>query len=81
MRSLLVACGIYFPDQESNLSPSALAAQSLSHWTAREAPSLPSLKMEGGGHEPRNGGSPEKLETEEMDPTQNIQKDQSVASA
>ena len=25
--------------------------------------------------------APEKLETEEMDPTQNIQKDQSVASA
>ena len=32
-----LACGIYFPDQGSNLGP-VLGAQSLSHWTTREVP-------------------------------------------
>ena len=34
--SLVAACGIYFPDQESNPGPPALGAHSLTHWTARE---------------------------------------------
>ena len=33
-----VACGILVPNQGSNLSPPALEAQSLNHWTAKNVP-------------------------------------------
>ena len=36
--SLVVACLIQFPDQELNPGPTALGAESLSHWTTREVP-------------------------------------------
>ena len=35
---LSAACGVYLPDQGSNLGPPALGAQSRSHWTTREVP-------------------------------------------
>ena len=34
---LVMLCGIQFPDQDGTQAP-ALEAQSLSHWTIREAP-------------------------------------------
>ena len=37
-RLLAAAYGISFPEQESNPSPPALGARSLSRWTTREAP-------------------------------------------
>jgi len=38
LESLVVACGILFPDWGSNLGLSAMGALSLSHWTTREVP-------------------------------------------
>ena len=48
---LVVACGIWFPDQGLNPGPLALGGWSLSHWTTKEVPLYPltwSLGKRGG---------------------------------